>query len=250
MRTFALLLSATAVATAGLTAAAASPPPCRLLVDPSGDVTDRSNPANLPALDEPAADLVSADVASNGTYLTVDVRPRAFRLGPSSELYHQVFLWVGRVPYRFDYAHDLTGTTYTAYHNVSEDLYSEDVEIVPGAFGTEDTARGEIRMSIRRRSADGVRPRVRLRPEHVALRGARVRGPTSGSCSSTTSAPAAPTSRPTTRAVRTLAGYADDVLEICRRSTSRDVVFVGHSVSAMIGVLAAVPRPRRSSRSW
>ena len=38
-------------------------------------------------------------------------------------------------------------------------------------------------------------------------------------------------------------GYADDVLEICRGLDLRDVVFVGHSVSAMIGVLAALARP-------
>lgn len=37
-----------------------------------------------------------------------------------------------------------------------------------------------------------------------------------------------------------LDGYARDVLEICDELDLRDVVFVGHSVSAMIGVLAAV----------
>jgi sigma-B regulation protein RsbQ len=36
-----------------------------------------------------------------------------------------------------------------------------------------------------------------------------------------------------------LEGYARDVLEICEELDLRDVVFVGHSVSAMIGVLAA-----------
>ena len=36
-----------------------------------------------------------------------------------------------------------------------------------------------------------------------------------------------------------LDGYARDVLEICEELDLRDVVFVGHSVSAMIGVLAA-----------
>jgi sigma-B regulation protein RsbQ len=36
-----------------------------------------------------------------------------------------------------------------------------------------------------------------------------------------------------------LDGYASDVLEICEELDLRDVVFVGHSVSAMIGVLAA-----------
>ncbi len=37
----------------------------------------------------------------------------------------------------------------------------------------------------------------------------------------------------------TLAGYADDVVEIGRELGLRDAVFVGHSVSSMIGVLAA-----------
>ncbi|USQ97499.1 alpha/beta fold hydrolase [Caulobacter sp. RL271] len=40
-----------------------------------------------------------------------------------------------------------------------------------------------------------------------------------------------------------LGGYADDVLEICETLNLRNVVFVGHSVSAMIGVLAAARRP-------
>jgi sigma-B regulation protein RsbQ len=42
-----------------------------------------------------------------------------------------------------------------------------------------------------------------------------------------------------------LHGYADDVLEIIEALDLRDVVFVGHSVSAMIGVLAAVHDPSR-----
>ena len=41
----------------------------------------------------------------------------------------------------------------------------------------------------------------------------------------------------------TLNGYASDVLEICRDLQLQDVVFVGHSVSAMVGVLAAAERP-------
>jgi len=45
-----------------------------------------------------------------------------------------------------------------------------------------------------------------------------------------------------------LRGYADDVLEICRELDLRDVVFVGHSVSAMIGVLAAGAEPERFGR--
>jgi sigma-B regulation protein RsbQ len=46
----------------------------------------------------------------------------------------------------------------------------------------------------------------------------------------------------------TLHGYADDVLEICRELALEDVVFVGHSVSAMIGVLAAAADPEQFSR--
>lgn len=42
-----------------------------------------------------------------------------------------------------------------------------------------------------------------------------------------------------------LEGYADDVLAIVAGLDLRDLVFVGHSVSAMIGVLAAVRQPDR-----
>jgi sigma-B regulation protein RsbQ len=45
-----------------------------------------------------------------------------------------------------------------------------------------------------------------------------------------------------------LHGYADDVLAICRELDLTDVIFVGHSVSAMIGVLAAVQEPERFDR--
>jgi sigma-B regulation protein RsbQ len=41
-----------------------------------------------------------------------------------------------------------------------------------------------------------------------------------------------------------LDGYVDDVLELCAELGLSDVVFVGHSVSAMIGVLAAAREPR------
>ena len=40
-----------------------------------------------------------------------------------------------------------------------------------------------------------------------------------------------------------LEGYADDVVQICDELALRDAVFVGHSVSAIIGVLAAIQRP-------
>jgi sigma-B regulation protein RsbQ len=41
----------------------------------------------------------------------------------------------------------------------------------------------------------------------------------------------------------TLQGYANDVLEICKALSVTDGIFVGHSVSAMIGALAAVKQP-------
>jgi sigma-B regulation protein RsbQ len=46
----------------------------------------------------------------------------------------------------------------------------------------------------------------------------------------------------------TLEGYAEDILEICRERDLTDVVFVGHSVSAMMGILAAAIEPDRFSR--
>jgi sigma-B regulation protein RsbQ len=44
---------------------------------------------------------------------------------------------------------------------------------------------------------------------------------------------------------QTLDGYADDVLHICRELDVQGGVFVGHSVSAMVGVLASVREPDR-----
>jgi sigma-B regulation protein RsbQ len=43
----------------------------------------------------------------------------------------------------------------------------------------------------------------------------------------------------------TLHGYADDVLEIIEEYADGPVIFVGHSVSAMIGMLAAIKMPQR-----
>lgn len=50
------------------------------------------------------------------------------------------------------------------------------------------------------------------------------------------------------RRYSSLEGYARDVLEVCEELDLRDVTFVGHSVSAMVGVLAAAKAPRRFSR--
>ena len=41
----------------------------------------------------------------------------------------------------------------------------------------------------------------------------------------------------------TLRGYAQDILDICEALNLKDVIFVGHSVSSMVGVLAAKEKP-------
>jgi sigma-B regulation protein RsbQ len=46
----------------------------------------------------------------------------------------------------------------------------------------------------------------------------------------------------------TLQGYADDVIEIVETLSLRDSVFVGHSVSAMIGALASIKAPNIFSK--
>ena len=40
-----------------------------------------------------------------------------------------------------------------------------------------------------------------------------------------------------------LSGYADDLIEVCRELGLKGAVFVGHSVSAMIGVIASLKAP-------
>lgn len=45
-----------------------------------------------------------------------------------------------------------------------------------------------------------------------------------------------------------LEGYAQDILEICAALELKDTIFVGHSVSSMIGLLAALEEPSRISR--
>ncbi|MBA2431088.1 MAG: alpha/beta hydrolase [Chthoniobacterales bacterium] len=45
-----------------------------------------------------------------------------------------------------------------------------------------------------------------------------------------------------------LGGYAQDVLEICAAAELQDVIFVGHSVSGIVGVLAANREPERFNR--
>ncbi|MFD6277894.1 alpha/beta fold hydrolase [Streptomyces sp. NPDC060209] len=49
------------------------------------------------------------------------------------------------------------------------------------------------------------------------------------------------------RRYSSLEGYAQDVLDVCEELDLRDVAFVGHSVSAMVGVLAAAKAPQRFS---
>ena len=45
-----------------------------------------------------------------------------------------------------------------------------------------------------------------------------------------------------------LRGYAQDVLDVCAALDLQNVIFVGHSVSSMIGVLAALREPQRFAR--
>jgi len=42
----------------------------------------------------------------------------------------------------------------------------------------------------------------------------------------------------------TLQGYAQDILDICETLNLQDIIFVGHSVSSMIGLLAAIEKPQ------
>ncbi|MGI4739798.1 MAG: alpha/beta fold hydrolase [Janthinobacterium lividum] len=46
----------------------------------------------------------------------------------------------------------------------------------------------------------------------------------------------------------TLAGYAQDVVEICEALDLRDVILVGHSVGASIAMLAAIQAPARFAK--
>jgi sigma-B regulation protein RsbQ len=45
-----------------------------------------------------------------------------------------------------------------------------------------------------------------------------------------------------------LRGYAEDVLDVCRALALNDVIFVGHSISGMIGLLASLSDPARFAR--
>lgn len=47
---------------------------------------------------------------------------------------------------------------------------------------------------------------------------------------------------------RSLNGYAQDVLDVCRALELENVIFVGHSVSSMVGVLAAIREPSLFSK--
>jgi sigma-B regulation protein RsbQ len=46
-----------------------------------------------------------------------------------------------------------------------------------------------------------------------------------------------------TQKYSSLSGYADDLVDLCREMNVTDGVFVGHSVSAMIGALASIEAP-------
>ena len=46
----------------------------------------------------------------------------------------------------------------------------------------------------------------------------------------------------------TLDGYAQDVLDICEALDLKDIIFVGHSVSSVVGMLASIREPERFER--
>jgi sigma-B regulation protein RsbQ len=46
----------------------------------------------------------------------------------------------------------------------------------------------------------------------------------------------------------TLDGYAEDLLEICAALDLNDLIFVGHSVSSVVGMLASIREPERFER--
>ncbi|RZI84752.1 MAG: alpha/beta hydrolase [Rubrivivax sp.] len=50
------------------------------------------------------------------------------------------------------------------------------------------------------------------------------------------------------RRYASLDGYAQDVIDLCEQLPWRDLVFVGHSISASIGILAAIAAPRYFDR--
>lgn len=56
------------------------------------------------------------------------------------------------------------------------------------------------------------------------------------------------TSEYTPKIYGSLQAYADNILEICEALDLKDVIFVGHSVSAMIGILAANKMPKIFSK--
>jgi len=45
-----------------------------------------------------------------------------------------------------------------------------------------------------------------------------------------------------------LGGYTQDVLDVCKALRLNDVIFVGHSVSSVVGLLASIREPRRFAR--
>lgn len=46
-----------------------------------------------------------------------------------------------------------------------------------------------------------------------------------------------------TQRYNTLHGYAEDLLDVCNSLSLKDIIFVGHSVSSVIGILAAIEQP-------
>ena len=99
-----------------------------------------------------------------------------------------------------------------------------------------------------RAAAHDVRPRLRLRSEHVAVHRAGLRGSVQVVLFDHVGHGQSDASAFDQTKYGSLDGYADDVLAICHELDLTNVIFVGHSVSAMIGVLAAIREPERFDR--
>lgn len=88
------------------------------------------------------------------------------------------------------------------------------------------------------------RSRVWLRPEYVASRRSRLRGRVSHGFVRSSWRGRLRSVGLQFEEVGSLAGYADDLIEIVHELHLQDAIFVGHSVSAMIGVLASIKEPQ------
>lgn len=97
-----LALSACAVLAATGVAAAAPRPVCNLVVDPRHDTTVYRTPVDVDQLHDPGLDIVSADIATSRTHLTVVTRVVKVEETPATSpygVYYRTFFTVGGVEF-------------------------------------------------------------------------------------------------------------------------------------------------------